>query len=330
LTGLQQKLLKSSALKSLNAERKISLFARSLKWDTTHSFYFKDVVTDKTRELDVLALKIWSKRKHLAPLVRVWLLLECKTMNDYSIIFSREDNLKPYLIINYSQWIGDAECRMCVVEESKKFLSKNTAISFMRKFDQLAYPSDFKVVAPADVEPPAAKHNATAYREVKPGVERDLEASVLWKSVQSISSAREGLERHHTNWHTKGLFGMVESHPYAVSEENFLDEVLFWCQDHVLSIDIYHPVIIVSCPLWLWDGRELTTAHHVRLVNRRPGGLSEWYDVVSEDAAVQVLDGLTEHYDVRMGEGFKTLLRRIRSRRSTRRPAAPEADGSGG
>jgi hypothetical protein len=92
--ALETELLATAGFKSLESERKLVRLTRSLSWDAVHSFYYSDPSTGKSRELDVFArhsYKLFEDK--INPLVRVYLLIECKNIENFNLIFSVDNDI---------------------------------------------------------------------------------------------------------------------------------------------------------------------------------------------------------------------------------------------
>jgi hypothetical protein len=98
-----------------------------------------------------------------------------------------------------------------------------------------------------------------------------------------------------------------------------LEHSLSWCHILLTTINIYHPIIVVQCPMLGWDGKKLTKVNHVRLLSRMHGGQSHWYDVVQIEGMPGLLNLLTKHYDRLVPEGLERLRLHLKLKRGMKR-----------
>jgi hypothetical protein len=143
---------------------------------------------------------------------------------------------------------------------------------------------------------------------------------VLWKAVQVLTSALTSMQSNSTDQMFEFIFSEEEYLRHKDSQLLF-NNILTWCDIMLTTVNIYHPIIVVQCPVYGWDGRGLTKIHHVRLLRETPGGRSHWCDVVQMEGIDQFLQHLTKHYANLVPEGLERLrphlgMKRKRHRRS--------------
>jgi hypothetical protein len=320
---LETQLLATAGFKSLDSERHLVALARSLDWDTVHSFYYRDPNTGKSRELDILEFRSYVLvPKKINPLVRVSMLMECKTIENYNLVFSLENPSPSLSAMGYFDWIGEEDARNELFVRMNDRLSADMVSMLMKEFDSIAYPQGRFLASPLMIDPPRAVYLATAFRELKPKSERDLDASVLWKSVQSLSGALRDLQSRSVN----SMFDYILADLEGLDPNDnleLLEHSLSWCHILLTTINIYHPIIVVQCPMLGWDGKKLTKVNHVRLLSRMHGGQSHWYDVVQIEGMPGLLNLLTKHYDRLVPEGLERLRPHLKLKRGMkRRPSA--------
>jgi len=189
---------------------------------------------------------------------------------------------------------------------------------FMKRFDSALYQDGRLLSRFLMIDPPRSKFSVTAFRELNPKSQRELDASVLWKGVQSLSSALESLSISST----KTMFGYIfaGSVEYAKDYHDTFEDMISWCEIMATTVNIYHPIIIMHCPMWLWNGKELSEVSHVRLLRRRHGARSDWCDVFQIGAVPEYLAQLTAHYDQFVPKGLEQLRPHLKlNRRATKR-----------
>src|SRR3712207_1711510 len=107
-TELEQKIQASSAWLSIQAERRDASTLASLKWAAVHNCFYTDPVTEKLREIDVVAMQVW-KRAHEGNSVfaRLHLVIECRSAAGYHILISPIPEPEPKRVFRHTVWIGE-------------------------------------------------------------------------------------------------------------------------------------------------------------------------------------------------------------------------------
>lgn len=292
---VKTRLLKSDAVTSLRAEQEVvSAFKRLDWWFVEHAPYYRDKVTGKPREIDVLARRSWAKEggrdsRH----ANLHVLIEVKSLKGYHLVFAPEAD-------DYCQshaqcgWVGDVKDRLpAVLSEGRvtpKLISQLTS-----RFSELAYPGGTIVVGSLRVQPPQAQVYATAFRETNIGSDKELDNSVLWKAIQGLSSALDSYrQRQEDNF----LSNLSLTLSWAVPEgKDVAGLVEHDFTSSVRSVTLYHPAVVVDARLWVSRGEELDEVEHARVYVPSPEKYpARWFDVVTRRSVGQWIDQLTAHY----------------------------------
>jgi hypothetical protein len=89
--NLSQRLEKSGSVTSLRAELAVLQVLRRERWRCYHGAFYVDSIEHKLREMDVLARRVWNRkrsdREEVSPLN---MLVEVKSARDWQLLFSQE------------------------------------------------------------------------------------------------------------------------------------------------------------------------------------------------------------------------------------------------
>jgi hypothetical protein len=293
---LRSKLIGSPAFISLTSEQRIISTLRGLNWKAIHGCFYPDLKTEKLREIDVLAMQQWGRKKSLGAHVNIELILEAKSAKGFHLLFSQLSEASSYRQIN-DEWIGREGTNHERVFQAiiKAGLDDEHATFILKKFQRLAYPSRGGSRS-LGVMPRPAKVYASAFRETNIGGEKDLDSAVLWKASQSLSSAVAGLKEQYLTYCLDGwlipeieMAPALKRDPTAAAIET-LDML-------VRSSRLYHPVVVIDAPLWVAEGGDIQSIGWCRFEQLNTSGNSEWwFDVVHSSHFEQYARELTEYY----------------------------------
>jgi hypothetical protein len=311
-SSLEEKLRRSDAYHSLVMEKEAARALAQLDWKTIHGCFFTDLGTGKLREVDVVARQLWEKKSRQGDkIVRLHIVVECKSARDYHLLFSREEIDEDKFHRVHAEWIGwEGKNRSRLTTAlSELGVSSEDLSALSREFERWAYPNDAMSVAEFYPEPPTAALYSSVFRETNTKNKRDLDSSVLWKAGQSVLAAVQGFREesldYHIGWITLGVKVALQG------KQRVGDDVIRWYKDHVKMIDLYHPVVVIESPLWVVEEPALKRVESCRLLRRgQRGEVDAWFDVVSRANLESYLRLITRHYS--------QCLRRGRARRTTR------------
>jgi hypothetical protein len=176
-------------------------------------------------------------------------------------------------------------------------ISRETTRGVWEWFKRVAYsePDGGSLVGPYLAEPPKTSVHATAFRETNVGAEKDLDNSVLWKSIQGLESILESERRRFIEGLQSDLKVTIE-----VAELDGRD-VKQAIQDElgrrVKHVTLFHPIVVLDAHLWVGNASDLKEVDRVRLVVNTTDVLSRrWFDVVTRQGFSKWLDELAGHY----------------------------------
>lgn len=316
--NLVSKITNSASFASLASEQKIASTLEALRWKAIHGCFYPDLKTEKRREIDVLATRKWERKgKSLGAYAEVQLILEAKSAKGFHILFSPLSRSSSHHQVNV-EWLGfeGSNHRRVFQAIAKAGLNDEQAASILKKFERQAYSSKGgrKFLS---VEAHPAKVYASAFRETNIGGEKDLDSSVLWKAMQSLSSAVANLKEQYLNFCLDGwLISEIEMAPALKLDQTAAAvEILDLL---VRFTKLYHPIVVIDAPLWMVKNGNVQNIEWCRFEQLDTKGESEWwFDVVHSLHFEAFAQELTRHYEKKFKKARarhwpdKTMLQEI-------------------
>jgi hypothetical protein len=191
--GVHQRLIASEAVQSLLAEQRAANVLSCLHWRVQHGQLYTDPKSGKTREVDLWASSLWSRRSTAGrQYARINLYVEAKTLKNYLLVFTPVATPDQGISCQ-DDWIGyrDEPIEALLREVG---VSDDHIAASARRFERIAFPRRFMRIRAMRVGPPDCGPVCSAFRETNIGNERELDSSVLWKALQSVASAIEADE----------------------------------------------------------------------------------------------------------------------------------------
>lgn len=291
---LLHRLEQSSALLSLRMERRICRELQQLKCRVTQSLYYDDPETGKARELDVLAEQIWE-RKLRSGNQRAFLqiLAECKSISGFHLVFSGQtESDQP--ILPHQHWIGsedESATQRLITQGIRPEIRKR----LLELFAKTTYPNGFMRTLRLRIIPPDIGLTCSAFRETNIKGEKELDNSVVWRASRALQSSFESLKR---NILEGDLEWISPTWINGYSEKEWFSHSLSTIERRSRFLWLFHPILIVDCPLWLDSESGLKPIHwcRLRLHGFRTVGEDWWFDVVTLEHIFEYLKILTQHY----------------------------------
>ena len=292
-----KKLIENEGVKSLQFEKKTYGIYEKYKWNNIHSPYFKDSVSLKLRELDILSRAFFEKKKEPNNIIsEILLFTECKSLTEYHLIVDAETNT--YRDENYQIWIGydiyDRNNKMIEILK-KTSLSGSQKKMIIKEINNQLFPKESSVLF--NLIPPAFPdiRKFSTFREIKINSTKDLDNSVLWKAFQSLNSACLSYEIEHFNNIESNLIGSID---YIKTFDQkilpSLKNLFFYSLFRHMSI---HKIMVTDAKLWISENESLTSLPYFRLLQKTTRGHQEnWIDVVNIEHLDNYVNALTKYY----------------------------------
>lgn len=297
----RERLAQTEAVSSLLAEQRVAEALRTRGWQVVHGFYYRDSETNKYREVDVAGQVNWTfGEKGYYDDIRVRLVAECKSGKETNIVvapfnppdFIEYGHASPILSVGAS---GDA-VRDALREEIRSTLPIPDSIEAYNRL--IALSSTFSMsetILASYVLPPAAEHCGAAFREISGIKEKELDASVLWRSFQSVHSAVDALRSVNEEY----IRGAVREafHEDWQEHKNIYKALCAGFASGYGMVEAYHPLIITYANLWMLRDGELESVDQFRFFQTSHAGVPfRWVDVVNTGALDTFIERTTFHY----------------------------------
>jgi hypothetical protein len=295
-SNLEIRLNSSVAIKSLLSEQSVVELLRSLGWRVTHGLYFLDPITTKPRELDVSAYRKWYYEKRVQEFF-LYIKCEVKTAKDYHLIFSPmvDSDLGDTAYLN---WFGH-EQQSLYKRITELNLPPQTIENLRLRISTYIHPPASSVRTHKLFIPPfPGQFRSTAFRETNIGSEKDLENSVLWRTLQGLDSALESSRRDLIKESFAKIFGTARFPDFI--QMNDPEQLLDAIEMELDAVHIFHPVIIIESKLWFLDKKKLRPIPWCRFCRVAELGRHEWCDIVNSNSAKKYFAALTRYYNSKM------------------------------
>jgi hypothetical protein len=295
--SLKKKLLETSTFKSLQIERDIASKLLALGWEVTNGVFYSDPKEKKPREIDVVGSQFLEKKSDWGKqLLRLYLIIECKSIKGFHILISPQ--LQPtYPVIAHHHWLGyetQGSSRLFSRLEELRFKREQTT-NLKKKLAKIAYPHGVSRSGDLRIEPPDAKVQASAFRETNIASEKQLDNSVLWRATQSLRSAVKSFMDNSYEVDMEYVFFTAEGS--GTSKQRSIKEIIYWFTDRVNQIDIWHPIVVLDCLLWAVKNDAIEPVDWFRLDLINLGRYRDWWcDVVTRSSFDSYIRNLTEYY----------------------------------
>jgi hypothetical protein len=194
---LTERLAKSQAVQSLVSEQRVQGVLRELGWTTQQSYFYRDTVTNKVREMDVVATQFWkSRRVKRYRIARLHLLVEVKSATGFHVVFS-DASKQTVERSPDALWLGleDRATRLQIAKSLEVGgLDADEISSVMGELTSMAYPRGRASIFHMHANAPNAPLKSSAFRETNIGTDKDLDNSVLWRAVQTLESCKNAMK----------------------------------------------------------------------------------------------------------------------------------------
>lgn len=306
-TALRQKLLDCDGVASLRAEQSIAAsFARLAWWTVDHGPLYRDSDTGKLRELDVRATRQWVRPGVHSPTVNLNVLVELKSMKGFHVVFAPSSR-PPLKARAQVAWAGHSMEKLGDTLRAGG-LPPGAVRRALAVFTQSAFPGGEIVFRDLDQSPPSCGSTVTAFRETTIGATKELDASVLWRSVLTLTSAMSASRAQAERLLVSDIPGCIDT---AQDAEELQLQLLKMFESSVRVLTIMHPVIVTDARLWLSTEDGLEPTHHVRFVPELPKSWpTSWFDVVERSAFDGWAKATTEHYRTALEHVSEAAVRR--------------------
>lgn len=311
--GLAQFLSKSDSLKSLLAEREVVRKLQKLKWNVSHGAYYTDPKESKLREVDVIGKQYWVRGLVSGPQsLKINLVVECKSLKNTNIIISPKESDEERHISRLSYWFGretseeDGELQKVLV---KYGIEQNLIPKLNRLFEKKAFPREIAKTATLHLDPIFAEYQSTAFREISASAEKELDASVLWRATQTVSSAVRSDIIKTKKWHME-MISMTAQFADKTSKDSYIREIVDDFEKLSSSVSIWHPIIVLDAQLWSLSKTKLTPINWFRFGEvETDDAYSLWCDIVNREHFDSFIRSLDTYYSSKCRKARAKLIK---------------------
>lgn len=296
---IQDALLNSQAYKSLSIESEIFDIVRKYFPNSSRSPYFLDNITNKLREIDIVAEARFEKKIKNPIFCDINFFIECKTNKGYNIIVDDFNKHKEYDLYDWEVWVGDdvndrlKKSRAILL---KGHLDNDTINSTLKMLSNIFYPNEGKRTWKVGLEVFPNIKSYSSFRETNTKDEKDLDNSVLWRAFQSLSSAHTAFNQNAWEYYEEDLLlyaeGLVNPHVnYAFG----LDDLI---HTHAIYTDVIQKIIVIDSPLWeKTNENTLNQIKFFRLPRKRIDSIYiDFVDVVNREYFPEYIQELSDFY----------------------------------
>jgi len=303
---LAASLLASDAVQSLDMESRVVEELRKHSWRTKHSKFYKDPITQKLREIDISASKLFRMKRDQGPASLVQLVFECKSNADYSLVFNREDDLTSIPFTTRILKCDQAFLHRLWKARPPSYESILTK-SVIQSMERYAYsgPNERLRIYPSIIfDLPAPGAIATSFRETKPKSERDADTSVLWRAIQSLMAfIGDEIERSFASTFSEMFTDLTTVND---DDPDTLGLMTMMWEIQAFMVEYFHPVVVTKSPIWQRDFKNSTMQKlpWIRLV---VSGGGFWTDVVHHDHLSAFVSHTVTNYETAAGWAFSRM-----------------------
>ncbi len=308
MTTIERKLRSNLSYASFQSEQSVAKLLANAGWLSTHGLYYNDPLTQKHREIDVVARQIWKRKLKVGEqLVRITVLVEVKSMKGFHLLIS-EYPAESEDFFQHIHWFGDPRGKYLEVVQGLDALGvkADEIDNLVRRLHQYAYPGGRSRLWKMMIRPHPIT-TFTSFRETNLGTEKDLDNSVFWRASQNLRSAHANISDDIRKTHLDTLIGAAEFE--ASRSKDWISAVFWWAADRIDIVDIIHPIVVTDAKIWATLNGGPRNRGFARFGSHTYTGLMDWWcDLVNASHLERYIAKLTRHYFRHMQSAKARLL----------------------
>jgi hypothetical protein len=287
---------------------------RERNWPAEQGVYFKDLETEKEREIDVISRHLLDRPRRRrgtgGPIINLSVICECKSLSAYNLVLlgGNPDPLIDDRMITH--WSGEEKNIRELVEAigQNPYYPKTDKKQLYSYYSTRAYAEGRWIARYLRLDPPPVALNAVAFRETKGGEDRGKEstdqrtASPFWSSIRSVISATRAAEERFVKTMRSYTSGR-NPHAYDISE--LVDNDSFFFDAEVMRMGCFHPIIFCKSNLFSLEQTEVRRVPSARLFIRNLDFASRYVDIVNFDAADSYIDQMVSHFEANSSRAIR-------------------------
>jgi len=295
---LTEKLIKSDSIRSLQMESLVANSFSTNGWSTVKGCYYQDKKDNKVREIDCVSTCVRQYEKS-GFLLRIHIVIECKTMKDYHIIVGGADPKADFFSTTYS-WFGRFKDNKTFIVEliDRKGLTDSTINRVMTEMEEYFYPHEPKRITDMNINPYGCDVCSSCFRETNSKIDKELDNSVIWRASQALKSAITSFQIGFN----ENIKDDMREYFSKLKRRNLIQDAerkKFHAQIDLITncIDIYHPIIVTDAQIWMSNNDQLQRINKFRFSETGlMASMKWWYDVVSSEYISEYISNICEYY----------------------------------
>lgn len=312
MTGdIVQKLINSDAAQSLKIEEKVAHSFRKFGWPAVQSTYYADPETGKLREVDVVSRKVsfLEKKNPINQFVLFNFYCECKSLSDQHIILASATPSAPVRLDKF--WLGHERKEIFkIITESLEIESQANLVRLNEYITSRTHPDGLEILSDVNLSLPDVDVIAGAFRETNSAQTREIESSVIWKTILSLFSAINAAKAERKSAAIDWIVAPKEF-DLALSDDH-IRGIAYFLDSEILSISFFHPVIFTKAKLWLLNEGKLLPVKSARLLLSNIDHSVKVIDLVDESFAEDYISSAVGKLDTQILESLKSGQKRLR------------------
>lgn len=304
-SDVKNRILKSNSYISNELEKRVSEVLVKYNWIVYRSAYYKDPETSKYRELDIKANYRYTTESlgsKTYKIIQYDLLLECKTLAGYHILFDSLPTRGAQILGPYNIWAGSDTYENYVKFKKiffRRELSNKIIDKILKKLSKIQFPNDVASIYDYVIKPPPIS-SFCSFRETNIGTEKELDNAVVWKTFKELQTVIKSIEHEYFASIESNVLGYVDYYKEVKDPKKIISYYNKALKDwgKADEMDLLHPVLVVNCKLWDVSGnQEIKELKYCRLlINSTTGYNRLWFDIVNVEYMDEYIKYISEHY----------------------------------
>jgi hypothetical protein len=295
---LKQKILSSEYYKSLKMEELVTAAFLGQGWSAINGCFYNDLKENKVREIDCVATYGASQKEEYG-VVRIHIVLECKTMAGYHVIANQSLYQSEFYNVLYSWFGSHIMDKKYIIEQIEMVdLPKVTIKKIGKEINEWLYPNEPFRITKMMIDQFGEFDCHSSFREANVGNVKELDNSVIWRASQSLKSAIIAFKHERNEDSRNDIHSLIERIPKnSFIRDDLRADVIRKIESRTNLVDIYHPIIVTDASLFVSKNDDLVETNTIRL--SETGIMSSygwWYDVVASSYIEKYIADLCGYY----------------------------------
>lgn len=286
---------------------------RSHKWPAEQGVYFKDPITGKTREIDVISRHVLDRPiRHKgigAPIINLSIICECKSLSGWNVLLLKGDFDSKHENRLMNHWSGyNSHLRNLVEEISQYPAYQNSNGNLLYSYySRRAFPDEMELSYHMRLLQPSVDLIATAFRATKSGADERETINPLWSAIQSSLSATEAAKIRAVD--TMKSY-TTDFGPNVNKEIDLIHQNAFFFDTELTRRVFFHPVVFCKSRLFNID-QGMNEVRSARIFVRDLDFEFKYVDFVNFDGAADYIDAMLRHFEKQSRKSIRRTWDRL-------------------